>query len=141
MTKAIINSVNINNDIIFKNVNFKYENSDSTVLNNINLTIKTGEFVALVGMSGCGKSTLVNLIPRLYNPISGKITIDNVDINDFSLDLLEIILVMLVKIQFYLMIQLEIIYLMDKIIFQIKISIKLLNNLMLKILLMICQTE
>jgi subfamily B ATP-binding cassette protein MsbA len=86
--KGIIDSVNINNDITFKDVNFKYESSDSTVLNNINLTIKTGEFVALVGMSGCGKSTLVNLIPRLYNPISGKITIDTVDINDFSLDAL-----------------------------------------------------
>ena len=83
--KGIIDSISINNDIIFKDVSFKYENSDSAVLNNINLTIKTGEFVALVGMSGCGKSTLVNLIPRLYSPIGGKITIDNLDINDFSL--------------------------------------------------------
>ena len=83
---GLIENVRINNDIIFKDVNFKYESSNSIVLNNINLTIKTGEFIALVGMSGCGKSTLVNLIPRLYNPKSGKITIGNIDIKDLSLD-------------------------------------------------------
>ena len=81
-----INNIAINNDIIFKDVNFKYENSDSVVLDNINLTIKTGEFVALVGMSGCGKSTLVNLIPRLYNPDSGLISINNIDIKDLTLN-------------------------------------------------------
>ena len=83
-----IQEININNDIIFENVSFAYQNSDSQVLSGINLTIKTGEFIALVGMSGCGKSTLVNLIPRLYNPSSGKITIDNVDIKDLKLDAL-----------------------------------------------------
>ena len=58
------------------------------MLNNINLTIKTGEFVAIVGMSGCGKSTLVNLIPRLYNPNSGSILINNIDIKDLKLNTL-----------------------------------------------------
>jgi subfamily B ATP-binding cassette protein MsbA len=58
------------------------------VLNNINLTIKTGEFVAIVGMSGCGKSTLVNLIPRLYNPNSGSILINNINIKELKLNTL-----------------------------------------------------
>ena len=83
-----IDSININNDIIFKNINFKYENSDSLILNNINLTIKSGDFIAIVGMSGCGKSTLVNLIPRLYNPSSGSIQIDNIDTKDLKLETL-----------------------------------------------------
>ena len=83
-----ISHVNSSNDIIFSNVNFQYENSDAQVLNNINLTIKTGEFVAIVGMSGCGKSTLVNLIPRLYNPNSGSILINNINIKDLKLNTL-----------------------------------------------------
>ena len=83
-----INNININNDIVFSNVNFKYDNSDSNVLNNINLKIESGKFIALVGMSGCGKSTLVNLIPRLYNLSSGVISIDDVNINDLKIDVL-----------------------------------------------------
>ena len=83
-----ISHVDSSNDIIFSNVNFQYENSDVQVLNNINLTIKTGEFVAIVGMSGCGKSTLVNLIPRLYNPNSGSILINNINIKDLKLNTL-----------------------------------------------------
>ena len=83
-----VEELNINNDIIFENVSFTYENSDNSVLRNINLHIKTGEFIALVGMSGCGKSTLVNLIPRLYNPSSGSIKIDNIDLNDLKLSAL-----------------------------------------------------
>jgi len=58
------------------------------VLDNINLIIKPGEFLALVGMSGCGKSTLVNLLPRLYNPNKGLIKINDVDINSLKLDTL-----------------------------------------------------
>ena len=73
-------------DIIFSNVCFKYESSESYVLNNIDLTIESGKFIALVGMSGCGKSTLVNLIPRLYNTSSGSIKINNTNINDLKID-------------------------------------------------------
>ncbi len=83
-----INNININNSIVFSNVNFKYDSSDSNILNNINLEIESGKFVALVGMSGCGKSTLVNLIPRLYNLSSGVISIDDVNINDLTIDTL-----------------------------------------------------
>ena len=83
-----LDKINVNNNIVFKDVCFQYESSESSVLSNINIEIKTGEFVAIVGKSGCGKSTLVNLIPRLYNPISGSILIDNTNICDLKLDIL-----------------------------------------------------
>ena len=68
--------------IEFKNVSFKYKNA--TVLNNISLKVNKGEMVAIVGSSGSGKSTLVNLIPRFFDIVSGKILIDDIDINDLS---------------------------------------------------------
>tara|TARA_Y100000022_G_scaffold8278_1_gene6701 strand:+ start:1340 stop:3088 length:1749 start_codon:yes stop_codon:yes gene_type:complete len=86
--KGNINNLNIENNIVFENVSFLYPNNNSPVIKNINLEIKVGEFIALVGMSGCGKSTLVNLIPRLYNPSSGKIKIDNIDTMDLTLNAL-----------------------------------------------------
>jgi subfamily B ATP-binding cassette protein MsbA len=86
--KGVINKIDISNNIVFKNINFKYENSESSILKNINLTIENGNFVALVGMSGCGKSTLVNLIPRLYNPVSGSISINGIDIQELNIETL-----------------------------------------------------
>lgn len=83
--KGNINNLNIKNNIVFENVSFIYPNNNTPVIKNINLEIKAGKFIALVGMSGCGKSTLVNLIPRLYNPSSGKIKIDNIDTMDLTL--------------------------------------------------------
>jgi ATP-binding cassette, subfamily B, bacterial MsbA len=65
-----------NSDITFKNVSFKYENE--LVLKDINLTIKKGQKVALVGQSGAGKSTFVDLIPRFYDPTEGNILIDGI---------------------------------------------------------------
>lgn len=64
--------------VVFKNVFFKY--GESIVLNDINLTIKKGTTVALVGKSGAGKSTLVDLIPRFYDVTGGMICIDDKDI-------------------------------------------------------------
>ena len=72
-------------EISFKNVNFSF-NQDKPSLKNINLTIKQGETIALVGPTGSGKTTLVNLLIRLYKPNGGSITIDNKDINDFELE-------------------------------------------------------
>ena len=86
--KGNINNLNIKNNIVFENVSFIYPNNNTPVIRNINLEIKAGKFIALVGMSGCGKSTLVNLIPRLYNPSSGKIKIDNIDTMDLTLNAL-----------------------------------------------------
>ena len=69
-------------DISYKNVSFKYEKE--YVLNDIDLTIKKGEIIALVGPSGGGKSTLVNLIPRFYDPSGGTVKIDGKDLRDLS---------------------------------------------------------
>ncbi|MGH7784728.1 MAG: ABC transporter ATP-binding protein, partial [Candidatus Binatia bacterium] len=69
--------------IEFHNVSFGY--GDKLVLKNINLTIKAGEMVALVGVSGVGKSTLADLIPRFYDITSGSITLDGHDIRDLAL--------------------------------------------------------
>ena len=71
-------------DIRFEKVSFSYDNETSS-LNQIDLTISNGETIALVGSTGSGKTTLVNLLTRFYNPTSGKITINNEDINDFDL--------------------------------------------------------
>ena len=67
-------------NIIFKNINFSY-NQKSKVLDDINFSIEGGANVALVGQSGAGKSSIINLISRFYNPSSGKILINNQEIN------------------------------------------------------------
>jgi subfamily B ATP-binding cassette protein MsbA len=76
---------NVEGDIIFQNVSFSY-NDEKISLNNINLTIKQGETIALVGSTGSGKTTLINLLIRFYNPTNGKILINNKDINSFDLE-------------------------------------------------------
>ena len=78
----ILKSGNIN----FKNVKFKYQsNLENKVLDNINININGGKMTALVGQSGSGKSTLLSLIPRLYDPNSGKIEIDDQNIKNINL--------------------------------------------------------
>ncbi len=81
-TKQLENS---KGKIKFTDVSFGYSN-DTTVLNNINLDIKSGETIALVGSTGSGKTTITQLLTRFYLPNSGSITIDGVDINDFEID-------------------------------------------------------
>ena len=75
----------LQNSIEFKDVTFEYV-SNNTILKNINLTIPKNQTLAIVGNSGGGKSTLVNLIPRFYDIKSGSLTIDGVDIRNFSLN-------------------------------------------------------
>ena len=70
--------------ISLKDVDFSYSNNKK-VLNKINLDIKPGQTVAIVGSSGAGKSTIINLLSRFYDIDSGKITIDGMDINEFTL--------------------------------------------------------
>ena len=68
----------------FKNVGFKYPDSDEEVLSDISFTAKPGETTAIIGSTGSGKSTIVNLIPRFYDITSGNLLIDGVDIKDIS---------------------------------------------------------
>jgi len=72
-------------DIKFENVSFHYSDDNTEVLSEINLDIKKGDSVALVGPSGGGKTTLCNLIPRFYDVTQGKIMIDGIDIKDLTL--------------------------------------------------------
>ncbi|MDE6282008.1 MAG: ABC transporter ATP-binding protein/permease, partial [Oscillospiraceae bacterium] len=72
----------------FRDVSFRYqtEGAGEDVLHSINLDIKPGEFVAIVGGTGTGKSSLVNLIPRFYDVHRGKVLVDGLDVRDYSLD-------------------------------------------------------
>ncbi len=79
------NLVNPKGDIEFKDVGFKYTGEINTVFTNLNLKIKNGEKVALVGPSGGGKTTLCNLIPRFYEIKDGDITIDGKSIKSYTL--------------------------------------------------------
>ncbi len=72
-------------ELIFRDVSFRYSVDGPDVLKSINLDIKAGQKVALVGRSGSGKSTLASLLPRFYDVSQGKIEIDGIDVNDFLL--------------------------------------------------------
>lgn len=71
--------------IDIENLTFEYEGSHKKALDNLNLKVKKGEVVALVGKSGSGKTTLINMIPRFYEATSGAIKINGVDIKHYSL--------------------------------------------------------
>ena len=75
-----------NGDIDFKNIDFKYKNSQDNVLKSINLKIIGGKMNALVGHSGAGKSTILNLIPRFFNSTNGDILIDGQSIYKLTLN-------------------------------------------------------
>ena len=76
----------VKGDIEFRNVSFQYEEQTEKVLNQINLKVKAGEYVALVGPSGAGKTTLCSLIPRFYEVSQGAVLIDGIDVRDMKLD-------------------------------------------------------
>ena len=76
---------NVKGDIIFDDVSFKYNDTAHRVLRHINLDVKAGSYVALVGSSGGGKTTLCSLIPRFYDVTKGSIRIDGKDVRDVTL--------------------------------------------------------
>ena len=76
---------NVNGRITFEDVSFRYNDNEHRVLKHINLDVKAGSYIALVGSSGAGKTTLCNLIPRFYEVSDGKIMIDGTDIRDVKL--------------------------------------------------------
>jgi ATP-binding cassette, subfamily B, bacterial len=80
----VFRPVGAKGQIAFKDVSFGY-NASRPVLKKINLRVAVGEKIAIVGPTGAGKSTLVSLLPRFYDPQSGRVTIDGVDIREFQL--------------------------------------------------------
>ena len=75
----------IEGDVLFENLNFRFRPDMAPVLKDVNLHVKAGTFVGIVGQSGSGKSTLMKLLPRLYAPESGRILIDGYDIDKVEL--------------------------------------------------------
>ncbi|MFD0050602.1 ABC transporter ATP-binding protein [Actinomycetes bacterium NPDC127524] len=74
----------VEGNLNFENISFAYDESEEPVLKNLNLHVRKGETIALVGMSGGGKSSLVSLIPRFYDVSSGRILLDGTDLRDFK---------------------------------------------------------
>jgi ATP-binding cassette subfamily B protein len=81
-------SLPLRQGIAFEHVSFSYAGKDKPVLEDIHMTIRPGEHIALVGANGAGKTTLVKLLCRLYDPSSGQITLDGVDIREFEISAL-----------------------------------------------------
>lgn len=79
-----VSVTNVQGDIEFDDVSFHYEDSEENVLSHVNLKVKPGEYVALVGSSGAGKTTLCSMIPRFYDVTSGSIRLDGKDIRDIK---------------------------------------------------------
>ncbi|KAI1260330.1 leptomycin B resistance protein pmd1 [Xylariaceae sp. FL1019] len=74
-------------EIEIRNVSFSYASrKDTTVLDNLSMTIKPGQFIALVGSSGCGKSTIIALLERFYDPTTGQILVDGQDISKLEVN-------------------------------------------------------
>ena len=69
----------------FKNVSFRYPSRKTIVLDDISLSVKKSEIIAIVGMSGAGKTTLVDLLFRFFDATSGSILIDGINIQDYKL--------------------------------------------------------
>jgi ATP-binding cassette subfamily B protein len=76
--------VKVKQGIEFCNVSFRYAGSSEWALRNVDLTIRPGEKIALVGLNGAGKTTLIKLLTRLYDPIEGQIFLDGVDLREYD---------------------------------------------------------
>ncbi len=76
----------ISGDVAFENVSFTYPGTDAPALSSVNLTVRAGQTVALVGPSGAGKTTLSNLVARFYDPGSGRVTLDGRDLRDYDVE-------------------------------------------------------
>ena len=75
----------IKGDLSFDSIKYSYSSNAKPVLTSVNIDVKAGQFVGVVGQSGCGKSSLIKMIPRLYRPTEGKVLIDNYDISKVDL--------------------------------------------------------
>jgi ATP-binding cassette subfamily B protein len=75
----------VTGEVAFEDVSFSYSTGE-TVLEGISLKVKPGQRVAVLGMTGSGKSSLVNLVPRFYDPSSGRVLVDGIDVRDVTLE-------------------------------------------------------
>jgi ATP-binding cassette subfamily C protein LapB len=82
--KKFVTRPSLKGDIEFKEVNFGYEDTEFSALKNLSFTIKAGEKVAIIGRIGSGKSTIAKLLLNLYQPQSGSILVDGIDINQID---------------------------------------------------------
>src|SRR5690606_14147437 len=76
----------LTNQLELRGVSFRYTDDADYVLKDINLTIRKGESLALVGLNGAGKTTIVKLLARFYDPVEGQILWDGIDIRHFEPD-------------------------------------------------------
>jgi len=76
----------VGHTIVFENVSFRYPGTERDVIKNVNLTLKPGETVVLVGLNGAGKTTLIKLLTRLYDPTEGRILLDGEDIRNYDVE-------------------------------------------------------
>ena len=83
--QSLSNLVIKEGNIVFEGIDFQYRNEEKKVLKSADINIEGGKMTALVGLSGAGKSTILNLIPRFYDPNSGKIFIDNQSIHEVNI--------------------------------------------------------
>jgi ATP-binding cassette subfamily B protein len=74
----------LHGDVVFRNVNFEYNQSDAPVLRDISFSAKAGQVIALLGSTGSGKTSLVNLLPRFYDYTGGSITLDGVELTEYA---------------------------------------------------------
>ncbi len=88
LTSDVNLTTDIKGDLVFENVNVVYENSQTKALQDLNLKIKAGENIGIIGSTGSGKSTLTSAIPRLFDPTEGRITLDGNDLKDYDINFL-----------------------------------------------------
>lgn len=82
--KDAVDVPELHGSIVLKDVKFKYDQDTSLVLNGINIEVKKGELVAIVGPTGTGKTTLINLIPRFYDPSEGEVIFDDINLKNIT---------------------------------------------------------
>lgn len=79
-----IPDTNVQGQIEFRNVSFKYPDAGDYVLENISFTVEAGQTVAIIGSTGSGKSTLINLVPRFYDVTEGEVLVDGVNVKKYT---------------------------------------------------------